>query len=374
MVLNLLTFFVGTTLLMLVAYLVYKRRNDRLLSGYFLIIMGIAGLQRTSFALAELGVIAADYNLLNRQLALTIFIPPIYFFCSENLYLKQKSIKKELTLFVIALLIFGAVISLKIKKPLSQVIFLIYSTSYLFFILKNTINYFTRNKTSIAQEHFESTKKWALILIGLFFTNYLFSNYSFNTTISAQNGLVLLKFNNSTSPMWLCIVIYMFVNPRILYGKENLLKVLNTPLVTDLKLWNISKAKATEKLDLKIEKKVKPNVQQILFLIREFENELLLHFNEVPTLSDFSKLLNHPQTHLKYIFKYYCNYSYASYQNALRIKYAFQLINQGYLEHHTVDALGKKCLFSSRITFFNNFKKITGYSTTEYILQHSFIP
>ena len=69
-----------------------------------------------------------------------------------------------------------------------------------------------------------------------------------------------------------------------------------------------------------------------------------------------------------YIFKYYNNYSHSEYVTVLKIKYSIQLIEMGYLNSHTIDSLSEKCLFNSRITFYNNFLKLVGYSTTEYNL------
>jgi len=39
-----------------------------------------------------------------------------------------------------------------------------------------------------------------------------------------------------------------------------------------------------------------------------------------------------------------------------------RLITNGYLEYKTIDSLSLECGFNSRITFFNNFKKLNGIS------------
>jgi hypothetical protein len=42
------------------------------------------------------------------------------------------------------------------------------------------------------------------------------------------------------------------------------------------------------------------------------------------------------------------------------------LIKSGYLDFKTIDSLWAECLFNSRMTFYNNFKAITGYSVSAY--------
>lgn len=52
--------------------------------------------------------------------------------------------------------------------------------------------------------------------------------------------------------------------------------------------------------------------------------------------------------------------------NLYRVRYAREQIISGYLDHFTLDALGKEAGFNSRITFFNAFKKEFGQSPTSF--------
>lgn len=87
---------------------------------------------------------------------------------------------------------------------------------------------------------------------------------------------------------------------------------------------------------------------------------------EVPSLKSLSFMLDCPQSHVKYLFKYYGNFSFGEYVNVLRINYTITLISKGYLLTHTIDSLSKKTFFVSGNTFYLNFKKLTGESPWEY--------
>lgn len=107
-------------------------------------------------------------------------------------------------------------------------------------------------------------------------------------------------------------------------------------------------------------------MEKLIYAIKEFELGLLEKFVELPTLKELAFQLNCPQSHLKYVFKYHSYYSYSEYQTILKVKYALKLIKSGYLDIHTIDSLAVSCLFSQRSTFYYSFKKLIGYTPTEY--------
>ncbi len=58
--------------------------------------------------------------------------------------------------------------------------------------------------------------------------------------------------------------------------------------------------------------------------------------------------------------------NFKSWVNGYRIAAAERLIKEGYLEHHTTDALAAAVGFANRISFYRVFKKATGSSPTDY--------
>ena len=87
---------------------------------------------------------------------------------------------------------------------------------------------------------------------------------------------------------------------------------------------------------------------------------------EVPSLKTLAFRLDCPQSHLKYLFKHYGNFTYGEYVNVLKVNFAISLIRKGFLMKHTIDTLSKKALFQSGNTFYLNFKKLTGESPSDF--------
>ncbi len=203
-------------------------------------------------------------------------------------------------------------------------------------------------------------------MYGIFVLSYLFANYIFLTYSTGTDNNILTQFYNATSPLWLFVVLYILKNPVILYGKQLLFEKINTATKEDVSVWRNKKKGNAEEEDLEVEKKVKGKVEKLIFAIKKSEKELLQDFQSLPTLKELAFQINYPQSHLKYVFKYYTYCTFGEYQNILKVKYAMKLIQSGYLDTRTVDSLAIKCLYTHRSTFFQNFKKQTGFSPTEY--------
>lgn len=183
-----------------------------------------------------------------------------------------------------------------------------------------------------------------------------------------DNFDVLGEYYSLTSIIWFVIVVYVLKNPVIIYGEQQLTEEINQTNNVDFEVWRKGKKRQTEKVDVDLEKKVKGNIEKIIFSIKNFEAEILMDLMSLPSLKELANILDYPQSHLKYVFKYYADYTFGDYQNTIKIRYAIKLIKLGYLDVHTIDSLAIKCLYTNRSTFFKNFKKFTGYSATEYAI------
>jgi AraC-like DNA-binding protein len=174
------------------------------------------------------------------------------------------------------------------------------------------------------------------------------------------------QFYAASSVLWFLFALYILKNPLLLHGEQFLLQKLNTFKKEEVVVWKNNKKEPTDVEDLELEKKVKEKVDEIVFAIKKNEQELLENFVLLPSLKEFAFQLNYPQSHIKYVFKYYAYCSFSEYQNILKIKYALKLIKAGYLDSHTIDSLSLGCFFTHRSTFYKTFKKLTGYTPTEY--------
>jgi AraC-like DNA-binding protein len=366
MILNFTSFFIGILLLFLLPIILNNSNLGGKLNTYFFVLIAIAGVQRFLFGLIQFKILDSLTFPYHSVLSLSFLLPPIYLIFTENLLFKKTTNKKEISFFGVALLIVLLINFIKLKNHYNNIIFFLYSTTYLVLLIRMNYMFFKNKKNTKENTQFIHIKNWALTIFILFFTIYLFSNFAIFSLPNKTDQIILKKFYDLTSFVWLFVITFLLMNPINLYGEKVLYKKIKKTILNEIVIWKTSKNNNTEIIDLLVEKKINLNTRMILFEINEFETNLYLDFKEVPTLKELSALLGNPQSHIKYIFKYYCNYSFSEYQNVLKIKYSVRLIQGGFLKSNTIDSLSEKCLFNSRITFFNNFKKLIGYSPSDF--------
>ncbi|NNG09486.1 MAG: helix-turn-helix transcriptional regulator [Arenibacter sp.] len=84
------------------------------------------------------------------------------------------------------------------------------------------------------------------------------------------------------------------------------------------------------------------------------------------TVSKCANELEIPSHHLSYFIKQYYGQSFTAYKNNLRMEHAKELIETGFLNSNTMDALAWNCGFASRSSFSKAFKNATDHSPSEY--------
>lgn len=85
---------------------------------------------------------------------------------------------------------------------------------------------------------------------------------------------------------------------------------------------------------------------------------------KISSLSEATSISSHT---LSYLFNQYLKRNYYDYINDYRIAEFKELVHKGEYVHYTVEALMKRCGFSSSTTFFRHFKKLNGITPSEYI-------
>lgn len=81
------------------------------------------------------------------------------------------------------------------------------------------------------------------------------------------------------------------------------------------------------------------------------------------SLKEIAKELNIPSSHLAYIFKF----PFVEFKKSCRIMDTLGLINSGYLNTMTLEAVAEKTGFNSYNSFYVAFKKETGLSPKNYL-------
>lgn len=124
------------------------------------------------------------------------------------------------------------------------------------------------------------------------------------------------------------------------------------------------------------ENKIKSKAEEILEqfdeleLIRKIYKLLVLeriYLQQGLTVGDFAKKLGVQARIVTHIFGELYGHTFKELINMYRVEYAKERIEEGFLDHFTMEALGQKAGFSSRTTFFNVFKKEIGVCPSEYL-------
>lgn len=86
-------------------------------------------------------------------------------------------------------------------------------------------------------------------------------------------------------------------------------------------------------------------------------------------VSKCARELEMPEHHLSYFINQYYGLSFTAYKNKLRMEYAKKLIQDGFLQNNSMEALATECGFGNRSSFSKAFKSSEELSPSEYILE-----
>ena len=271
--------------------------------------------------------------------------------------------------FGLALFLVLLALGLEWGKGSHQAVFLVFSTAYFGNLIYSVTRYLRQRKTQRDLQHFKTVRVWAYLMLGAFAIIYFFANFFYGQELESTQKEVLGQYYGVTSPLWLFIAFYLLKNPRILFGELRLMEHMTPVLLEEIAIWRVKKKGPTNEADQGVEKQVEGRVKALIFSLKKMEQGWAEELLEVPSLKTLAFRLDCPQSHLKYLFKYYGNFSYGEYVNVLKVNFAISLIRKGFLLKHTIDTLSKKALFQSGNTFYLNFKKLTGESSSEFHAQ-----
>ncbi len=123
------------------------------------------------------------------------------------------------------------------------------------------------------------------------------------------------------------------------------------------------------------EESVKSKSQEVLEKFDELEliqkiYKLLvlekIYLQQGLTVTEFAEKLGVQVRIVTRLFGELYGHTFKELTNMYRVEFAKERIEQGYLDHLTMEALGQEAGFSSRTTFFNVFKKELGVCPSEY--------
>ena len=332
-----------------------SKKNREPINYYFLIILLGLTAQRLFFTFLSLYNENIE-NKLNYSFVAYFYAPLFYLFIKD--YLKYKiSLKEKLTHFVLASFFILINLLFEIDGKLKFIIFFIFSTIYMLFILQKII-FIKKNTLKKSERH------WLYIVFFQVFLVYIISNF-FLLKYSENIINVHLKYYNFSAIIWMISLTYLFINPEIFFGINTLKKIVLTNELSSKIIWDLTALKKIQAYDYEIHDKIAPNSLHIINKIEHYIEDYDFHSNLPLDFKSISKGINTKAYHLNYIFKYYCVYSKSDFFNYYKVIHILKLLEDGYLQNKTITSLISDSHFKSKKTFYNNFKKFTGKSPQE---------
>jgi AraC-like DNA-binding protein len=155
---------------------------------------------------------------------------------------------------------------------------------------------------------------------------------------------------------FLVISSYLLLNPKVLMG---------FPFVKYSEV----------ELGLLINKKVKlpfiiDDYSKEIEQVKKYFKENLPFLNKGVNISDVAVGTGIPAKELSFIINQHFNQRFNDYINQHRVEYITKKINDGYLDHYTLQTLSCEAGFTSPTTFIAAFKKIEHCSPSEYLIKN----
>lgn len=381
---SLILIFIGILGLFVISLMLFSYRSNVFVNIYLVTIFILCSFRNIFIGLFEI----TEANTLFSSK----HISPLYLIVVPSLYLYFKSLvkdykhiyKKDLMHLIypalnLALNI-GQVHLPILKNQVIEDIRFISLVMFLLFYLLLSFNILYKkiwNKgasRSIEKRHYMLIKNWTLFIFSIsafLFLRILYSIYSEKMShhlFRAQNYsfLVILP--------WFLIYGKILLSPEILYGypklKKRVSEIQNHAIPID-PIWMFDSIYILNLQDKKLRDTIKKRVLPYISDFENYVNKAQPFRNTQFSLLDFAQVLNIPRSHVNYIFKYHAIMTFMEYKNYCRIKDTLLLINKGYLDSMTLEALSNKVGFSSYNSFFTAFKKHTNVSPKDYLIQQN---
>tara|TARA_B100001093_G_C26801577_1_gene1003667 strand:- start:459 stop:1589 length:1131 start_codon:yes stop_codon:yes gene_type:complete len=362
MILDIINLFVTFLCFIIILMTLKSIRYNNQLNWYFIIIIILVGLQRLQTSLLNLNLINFKSPFETSPLLPTFFIP-VFLLFYKNSFRIQKNKIFDLIHFVLPL-IFILLNELQVLSELiNKLFFFLFSLTYWIMTLLEII--IKVNKRVSKFSYNKILSKWLILMfinttIIIFFLNYHILYWN-----PEKADYLLTSFYRGSALAWVLCLLYAVLNPVIVFGSYYLLDQLDTKSSV-FNPWSYRALKKIQARDIPAFKKLSKSIPDIIFKLKSIQQDFRFLDNEI-SIKKVSSELKIPNSHLKFILKYYNHLTIHEYLNFLKIILSLKFIYQGFLHEHTIESLSVASNFKSRITFFNNFKKYTGKSPSEFV-------
>lgn len=367
----------------IVIFLAFKNyKNNRILNSFLLFIFFISSTRLMLDGIAEMYNIAdlKTFSIKSNNY-IALLLPSFYLYFKYLINDHKHLVFKDLLHLIVLLLaitereflLFDWMFNYKLNYYSCQ-FYAIYAPVYMlmiFLMLKKNV-WHKKATLSFTKTQNNLIKKWTILLFSViiafnlrFFLLY-YKQYLFYEPVIIEPT----KYLWVTALVWIALFIVILSNPVILYG-YSYLQAETTKTNSDSKTnnyWIIqSKIKINNNQDLLLKEKISPKIEPYLFELNALLYKNSYFTNPQFSIKDLALMLNIPNSHLKYIFKYHSKLSFTDYKKISRIQNSLDLINNNYLATNTLESLSKVVGFSSYNPFFTCFKDVVGKSPQQYI-------
>lgn len=291
------------------------------------------------------------------------FVPSIlYFLALFPYYITPFSYKTEIAQKIVADSSFLAgfkptiisdIFSVKViyfSRPISILVY----TSYSIFL------YISYLKKRIIDKLVEKiVERWVLILLVVTLISFLIHWWALIYMFGNESTVLFIEGDLMMKLAWVSftlLIVSPLLFPRILYGIE-----IPTANTKDF----------TQENDHTNNEKTPANVdedyyKQLGFVVNEYLTDKKSFLKPGYNLTQVAEETEFPIHHLTYFFREIKKQSFTDYKNELRVRYACELILSDEYNDMTLEAIGEKAGFSSRVTFIRAFKKVTNQTPGNY--------
>lgn len=357
-------------------------KNNRVLNSFLLFIFFISSTRLLVEGISEMYNIADLKTFcLESDIYMALILPSFYLYFKYLINDNHTFIFKDLLHILVLLfvlierdfLLFDSIFDCKLNYKISH-FFALYALVYILLIFltlkKNVWNKkatlgFTKTQNNLI-------KRWTIVLFIIINAFVLRFFLLYHKQILFNEPLVIkhTAYLWVNALVWIVLFIVILSNPAILYGYSYLQTEstqTNSTFNTN-SYWMVhSKIKINNNQDELLKDKISAKIELYLNELNALLYNNSYFKNPRFSLKDLAQVLNIPNSHLKYIFKYHSKLSFSDYKKISRVQNSLDLINTNYLATNTMESLAKEVGFSSYNPFFTCFKDVVGKSPHQYI-------
>lgn len=238
----------------------------------------------------------------------------------------------------------------------------------------------TKNNPIINTQQYQLIRKWLLLFTGIV------TVITINFTVAMANMWLYdsksIFLDRASGALLFAAIVYVGMNmmvmffPQIMYGLPLTPKDNSIQDPEPISLVVDTFALAENYANGSVQNEIEGNAVASLFSPEYVENiETLLqesikkqtYLQPDCSLIKISNEIGIPAHHLTYYFNNICDTSFSDWRNKFRIGYVLKILNQGGVNHLTLEAIGLQAGFASNSTFIRSFKKVAGKTPSKYL-------